>query len=805
MRKAMDGLAHDLRTALRSMLRTPGFTAVAVLMIALGTGTNAAMFSVIDAVLVRSPFPDSSRLVMLRGVPAGEPLSVAQGRSLLDTRGVFESIGATGGGGRVTVRGFGEPRRMNTECVTADLFKVLGTAPLAGRTFTADEDRPGGPGAVVLSYQFWQRELGGAPDAVGRAVTINGAPATIVGIMPRAFGGPYSRNTNDGWLPLGPGIGATSPLGCSSRAYLWLFARLRPGISPDATTEQAIVASGVARIPGANGNTGKRIVLTSLDEQTTGDVRTSLLTLLGSVALVLLIACANVVNLQMERVFARRRETAVRIAIGATRRRIVSQALTENLLLYAAGCVAGVLAAYWTLDIIVALLPGSMPHLIDIQLNGRILAATFAVSCAVGLAVGVISAHHAAFPGRGAGPRLADDLRASAGTTRATATWTRSSLVAGQIALSLVLLVGATLLVRTFLTLRPTNPGFTTTDKLTGTVRLQGAAVKAPIAFFEAVFDRLRAIPGVQGVTGSTYLPVSGNVGIATIRGGEKPIDVFSGIVLPNYFDEMQIPVLQGRPFDARDTGSAQPVAIVNEEFVRRIGVARGGVGATLDVKGIYGQSAQRLIVGIIRDTRSSGADTRARPELYEPFAQTPSPMLSLIVRSASPADPRLRKAMADAVAAVDPLQVADRIMPLADLLDDRVATWRFGAWLLGAFAAIAILLAAIGLAASIAWWVSQRTREIGVRMALGADPGRVARLVLRQGLGLVAAGIVLGLAGAAASTRVLEGWLFGVTPLDRPTFAACAAGMLVVAALASYLPVRRATRIDPLVALREQ
>jgi putative ABC transport system permease protein len=270
-RRYTDALRHDLRFAVRSMARTPGFTAVALLMIALGTGANAAMFSVIDAVLVRSPFPDSARLAVVRALPAAEPLTVAQARGVLDARGVFESIGATGGGGRVTLRGFGEPRRLNTECVTADVFKVLGAQPIAGRTFTADEDRPGGPGAVVLSYQFWQRELGGAADVVGRPVTINGAPVTVVGIMPRAFGGPYSRNNNDGWLPLGPGIGAVSPVGCTARVYLWLFARLRPGATFDATADQATVASGIARIADTTGKTGKRIGLTPLDEQTTGN------------------------------------------------------------------------------------------------------------------------------------------------------------------------------------------------------------------------------------------------------------------------------------------------------------------------------------------------------------------------------------------------------------------------------------------------------------------------------------------------------------------------------------------------------
>ena len=799
MRQHAAAFLDDVRFGLRVMARTPGFTAVALLMIALGTGANAAIFSVVDAVLLRSPFPDSERLALVRPLPAGTPLTVQQGRSLIEVPGVFEAVGALGGGGRPIMRGLGEPRRMNVECITADMFKVLGTAPLAGRTFAADEDRPGGPNVVVLSYQFWQRDLGGASDAVGRAVTLNGVPTTVIGIMPRAFGGPYSRNTNDGWLPLGPGIGAESPVGCTARANLWLFARVRPGAGFEATADQAMLASGLARIPGEDGKTGTRVVLAPLDEHTTGDVRSSLFSLLGSVGLVLLIACANVANLQLERVFGRRRETAVRMAIGATRWRVIQQTLTETMLLYIAGCAGGLLAAGWTLQLIVALMPGSMPHLIDIQMNGRILAATFMIACGAGLIVGLFPAL------QGSSPRLVEDLRASAGTTKPAGTWTRTSLVVAQIALSLVLLVGAALLVRTFLTLRPDHPGFTTKDKLTASIRLQGARASTPATFFDPFFERVRGIPGVQGVTGSTYLPVSGSVGIATIRGGEKPFEVYSGIVLTNYFEEMQIPLVGGRAFDARDAAGAQPVAIVNEELVRRLGPARAGVGLSLVVTGIDRKTETRQVVGIVRNTRSSGGDTRSRPELYVPFRQAPYANMNLLVRTATPGDPRLRNAIREAIAAVDDTQIVDRMTPLADLLDARVATWRFGAWLLGAFAVMALLLAAVGLAASIAWGVAQRTREVGVRMALGAEPGQVTRLFLRQGLARTATGIVLGLAGAAASTRLLESWLYGVKPLDAPTFAWSAAGMLAIAALASYLPARRAARIDPLVTLRAE
>jgi putative ABC transport system permease protein len=306
-------------------------------------------------------------------------------------------------------------------------------------------------------------------------------------------------------------------------------------------------------------------------------------------------------------------------------------------------------------------------------------------------------------------------------------------------------------------------------------------------------------------MTASTYLPVSGNVGIAAIRTGEKPLEVFSGIVLPNYFEEMQIPLVGGRAFDSRDASESQPVAIVNEELVRRLGPSRAGVGLSLVVTGLDRKTETRQVVGIVRNTRSSGGDTRARPELYVPFAQTPHPFMHLIVRTANPSDPRLRTAIRDAVAAIDESQIADRVMPLADLLDARVATWRFGAWLLASFAAMALVLAAVGLAASVAWGVAQRTREIGVRMALGAEPSQVARLFLRQAFVVAGSGIAVGLAGAAASTRLLQSWLYGVTPLDPAAFAWSAAAMLIIAALAAYIPARRAAHVDPLVTLRAE
>jgi putative ABC transport system permease protein len=783
LRTHTEAFLSDVRYGIRSMARTPGFTAVALVMIALGTGANAAMFSVVDALLLRSPFRNPERIAIVRMAEPGKtptgsiPLDLY--RTWPDAIPAFESVGAMGSGGRPIVRGLGDLRTMNVECITAGMFRVLGTQPIAGRTFTDDEDRPGGPGAVVLSYQFWRRDLGGAPDAVGRVLTINGAASAVVGIMPQSFGGPYSRNTNDAWLPLGPGLDRASPAGCSTRSSVTVFARLKPG-SPLAAVAPPLV-------------------LRPVEAQTIDDARTPILSLLGAVGLVLLIVCANVANLQLERALGRRRELAVRIAIGASRSRVVRQALTENVLLYLAGGVLGVLAANWTLDLLIALLPLSMPHVIGIELNPRVLAATLAIACAAGVAVGLLPAAQAI------SPRVVDDLRASAGTTTASRAWIRASLVVGQIALSLIVLVGAVLMIRTFLTLRPSSPGFTTPDKLTAVVRLQGPRPPEPRAFFSALLERVRAIPGVQGVAGSTYLPMSGSVATVNITTGDKPLEVYSGRVTPNYFAEMQIPLTRGRAFDDRDGAGAPPVAIVNEAMVRRLPPGQGMPGASVTLTSFDGTTETRQIVGVVRDTRSAGYDTKVRPEVYVPFAQRPAPALNLIVRTRSPSDRQLWSAIRQEVAALDPSQVADRFTPMTDLLGDRVKSWRFGAWMMGLFAGIAIALAAVGLTVSIASWVARRTREIGVRMALGATPSQVTSLFMRQGITVTLLGLILGLAGAAASTRLLESWLYGVKPLDAPTFAWSAAGMLVIATLASYLPARRAAGIDPLITLKAE
>lgn len=794
----------DARYGLRMMARSRGFTTAALLMIALGTGANAAMYSVIDAVMLRSPFTDPDRIAIVR-IEGTDPLltaaiSLAQFDALHRRPGPFEAVAALDLGAPILV-GSGAPRRLRTECVTADMFPVLGTKPVAGRTFLAADDHASAPETIVVSFDFWQRVLGGDPEVLGRVLTLDGTPTTVIGIMPHGFAGPNSRNEVDGWLPLGPALEGQDSAGCPvPRTSVNVFARVKRTVRFDDAARLATDAAEIPRVPDWQGRTGGRLSLLSMADQTLDDVRGPLEALLGAVVFVLLIASANVANLQLERVFARRRELAVRMAIGATRGRVIRQTLTENLMLYIAGCACGLLAARWTLQLIVGLLPPAVPHLHDIHLNAAVLTATIVVACVAGLAVGLIPARQAT------SLSLIDDLRVSAPTATPGGLIIRRALVIAQIALSVTLVVGAALMIRTFLTLRPAHPGFDATGKLIALVRLQGEAAKASAPVYARVLQRIEAIPGVQSVTGSTYIPMSGTVRQTIATTGDVRTTVWTGTVMPGYFEQMHIAVIRGRAFTPRDDESSAPVAIVNDAFVRRSGLPDDPLQHTVAVQlSPRGPRVLRQIVGVIADTRSLGGTLNSHAELYVPFAQDPGPVLNLIVRAANPWDSKLPMAIRAALAQVDPTQVIDRFLPFQDLLDMTVSSSRSGAWLLGIFAAIAALLAAVGLAAAIAWWISQRTREIGIRMALGADASRVTHSVVTQGVMTAATGVVLGLIGAGASTRLLKDWLYGVTALDRATFAGCAAGMLLIALVASYLPSRRAARVDPLVALRTE
>ncbi len=790
VREHVDALRQDVKYALRMMRRTPGFTAMAILMLALGTGVNVAMFSVIDAVMLRSPFGHADRVARVLAVSKDASRANPRTDHVRDiaASSVIAGVGIVGGGGHV-LTGAGDPVNLdNMSCVSASMFDVLETRPLIGRAFDADDDQPGAAPTVVLAYTFWQT-LGGSPSILGTQLAINHTPVTVVGVMPRGYYGVLARPNTMGWLPYHRAIVDRDNTGCRQSATEPTFARLRAGVS----REQAGVL-----VPGFQFEVAESVWM--------DDVRTPLEILSAAVLCVLLIACLNVGGLQMERTLARRRELSLRLALGAGRARIARQIITENLLFAVTGAAAGLGATVLSIKGLIALLPPNVPYVDEIAVNGRVLVWALAVAAIAGFVSGV-------FPlletrGFSAANGLASGLASSTRSTERRSNWTRRSLVVGQIALSLVVLISAGLMLQTFRTLNPTSPGFDPNHKLWQPAGLRGGTPETNAPFYAAVFERLRGVPAIVDVAGTTYVPMTGSSGQSTIQLNGKPLRPYTNSVTPNYFSLMQIPIAAGRGFTVDDTAGSAPVVIVNQALARRIDPSGDVVGhrLTMDLRlaGVPGPPAERTIVGVLTNTRGHGGDLLPSLEAYLPHAQAPVG-LTLIVDYRPGGKAQAAAAVRSALVAIEPDFVVTPPSDLREMVDQPLATVRFGAQVLGLFAGLAILLASVGLTTTIGWWVAQRTRELGVRMALGATASQVAVLVARQGLTLAALGVAAGCAIAAGVTRYMASWIYGVTPLDSATFAGAAMLMLAVAAAAIYVPVRRATKVDPVTALRAE
>lgn len=785
VREHADALRQDVKYALRMMRRTPGFTAIAIVMLALGTGVNAAMFSVVDAVMLRSPFTHPEQLAFVRAMDKdGQPTSVPLDQ--LDELAGSPAIAGVAlfSNGSHVMTGIGDPKNMdNIECVSASMFSVLQTPPMMGRTFDTAEDQPGAAPTIVLSYAFW-REIGGAASILGTSLTINDMPTRVIGVMPRGFYGPQVRPNTQGWLPLRRPIKGRESAGCRPSANV--AARLRDGITLGAAAE---------RTPG--------YTFRPMESVWMDDVRTPLRVLSGAVGCVLLIACFNVGGLQMERTLARRRELSLRLALGAGRGRIVRQIITENMVFGLVGAAAGIAATFAALQALISILPPNIPYLAEIAINGRVLLVTVAASATAALVCGIFPILQT---------RRFSAAEGMAGTTRATgmaASWTRRGLVVAEISLSIVVLIGAALMIQTFRTLRPSEPGFEPDHKLLQVARLRGATPEVASQFYRDLFDKLRGAPAIQNVAGTTYVPMIGNSGLANINLNGTATRVLSNTVTPNYFSLMGIPVRAGRAFTGDDTRGTEPVAIVNEVLARRINPSGQVLGLRISMDttlmGLTGPPRERTIVGIIANTRGVGSDTRTRNEAYLPHGQDPGAALTLIIDYPAGRSAEAAASTRSAIRELRPDFVITPPSELRSMIDKSVATPRFGAWLLGIFAGLAVILAAIGLMTTIGWWVNQRTREIGVRLALGASRGQVTRLVARQGLTLAVGGVAAGCAVAAVLTRYMATFIYGVTPLDPATFSGAALLMLMIAAAAIYLPMRRAARIDPAITLRTE
>jgi putative ABC transport system permease protein len=743
-------------------------------------------------VILRSPFAGAESVALLQIKRPNGQLSGGIPRDVYERieASLPPSVVATGAStiAPPIVTRVDTPRRTQTECITSLMPRVLGTVPLMGRWFDASEGLRGAPAVAVVSLKFWRGTLGSDPHVIGRTIALDGVPVTILGVMPAGFDGPHSRLNRDIWVPYDLND-PKPPFGCRpGGATFNVMLRLQPGVSMDAGAQ---ALNGVAGI--------RDLVLVSSVEGMVGDLRSPFSALVGAVLAVLLIAFANVTNLGLERLAGRRRELSIRIAMGATRSRIIRETVAEHLLISLLGAVAGVGIAFVSFDAMIALLPEWLPNVAAVSLNGRVLAAAVMLAILGGIGSGLVSAMHASAASLRGGLAAGDR-----GHTRGS-TFTRRILVASELALGVLLLVGALLMIQTFLTLRPSSPGFDANDKYIALVRLPADSDNAErVSFVNAVSDSLRTVPGIREVAATTSVPMRRTVAVIPAAiGAAAKSDIHTGAVTPNYFDMMHVPLRGGRGLTAADTAAAPPVAVVNEAFVRRWFADSQALGTTVTLNPGTKESASFTIVGVVGDTRSFGSDTKIRPFLYMPMAQSIFGSPYFFIH----AEPRVAATLPPVVRGIverlRPGQLVDEIEVLQDEMSAEVAQPRLGAWLFGLFAGLAVLLGAVGLAATLAWSVAQRRREIGIRMALGAKSSDVRRLVVGQMLGLSLAGITAGLLAASASTVLLKSWLYGVTPLDPMTFAACGALMLAVSAVAAYVPARRATRVSPLIALR--
>jgi putative ABC transport system permease protein len=791
-------LVRDATYGLRLMRKYPLATAAAILTIALGVGANTAMFTVVNAVLLQLPFEDPSRLVSVlrqdaRGRSASIPLT--QFRIWNERVDAVESLAGYTMSSPV-LTGTGAPDRLRLECFSANMFSMLGASPAIGRAFVTQDDSPGAPPVVVVSHSFWTGRLGGDPDSIGRVLTLDGMPVTVIGVMSKEFDGPRALRRLDGWIPLTPCLESIRAQGRPATT-INVYGRLKRGVSPRVAEEQLDAAADQPTLA----RDGFRVHLSPLTEQIYGDVKKPLLALLGAAGFVLLIACANVASLLLGRVDARRRELAVRAALGCSRARIVRQLLTESVVFALCGGAAGLLIANWSLGVLVSVMPGGIRRIDHIALDGYVLAACLALSTATALLFGLLPALYASRLDPGAA------LKESALLTTPSRRRVRGALIVSEVALSVALLAGAGLMMKTFLHLRPANPGFEPEGRLVATIvlpRPQYADGPAWTAFIENLRQRLRRRSGVQAVVATSYVPLSGFVSTAEIQhvGGDgSSMTVYAPRVTPDYLSEMGIPVLRGRTFTTFD-GPGTGVAIVNETMASRMWPGQDPLGRQLVFKSDLGRVSTKTIVGVSRDVRDAGHRLTARSEIYVPFSDDPVPVVRIVVRTPFSAE-QMAPVIREEAAAIDPRLPLGDVEPVTAMVARSVATWRFAASLLATFAGIAATLAAVGLFAVVGGWVTERTPEIGVRMALGAGRGRVLRFFLARGAILTLVGVACGLALAALTTRFLAAWLVDASPLDRPTFAVAAATMAAVGLLSTYFAARRATSIDPVSALR--
>jgi putative ABC transport system permease protein len=812
----METLINDIRFGIRNLLKRPGLTAIAIITLALGVGANSAIFSVVNAIVLRPlPYKDSDRLVVLwgnlhrTGLEDTE-ISAPEFTDFKEQSKAFDQIAAyTTQGFNLT--GVAEPERLRGALVSASLFTTLGSEAQQGRTFLQEEDQAGHDQVAILSYALWHRRFGGDPSIINRTISLDGQPATVVGIMPPAFH--FPDKDTEIWRPLAfdPDLLTENNRGSH---FLNVIARLRP----DFTITQAQVDMDKlgARLSEAHRKTypsGFSVKVRLLHEDLVGNLRTALFVLLGAVGLVLAVACANVAHLLLAGAAARYREVAIRSALGANRARLIRQFLTESLLLSLIGGAVGLLLAIWGVGTLVALIPRDTPRIEEIRLDSRVVLFTLAVSLLTGILFGLAPALQATKAD------LNDALKEGGrtGSEGQRRVRLRSLLVISEFALALVLLIGAGLMIKSFMRVQEIKPGFEPAGLLTMRLALPDAKYpefQKSRAFYEQLFERLKARPEVKSVGAINLLPFGGSGGDRSFTIEDQPIasgqphpDEQIRFVSAGYFRTMGITLLRGRDFTERDLPETTQVVIANEALVRKYWPNQEPLGKRISFSTRSPKWYQ--IVGVVGNVKHRSLDIEDKPEFYIPFFQplfadaNVQPMY-LVTRTT--AEPLAAAAVVRAeVAAIDRDQPVSSLMTMEQRISDSVAPRRFNMFLLGLFAVLALILAAIGIYGIMSFSVGQRTHELGLRMALGAQPGDVLKLVLRNGLGLALIGIVLGLGVAFVATRVMSSLLFGVSPTDLTTFVGEAVLLALVAVLACYIPARRATKVDPLVALRHE
>ncbi len=814
----METLWQDLGYGVRMLFKNLRFTVVAVLSLAIGIGATTAIFSVTNALLLRPlPYKDADTLVILWNRSPGlnvvqDWFSPGQYLDLKAENKVFEQVAATIDSS-FNLTGQGPAERVEGARVSSSLFPLLQTQAIMGRVFTPDEDEQGKPTVAILSHGFWQRRFAGDTQIVGKTLSLNGNPVEIVGVMPQDFTlnqevmPTVNKISNAEMLlslPMGEGKRTTR----TNEDYN-IFGRLRPGVTfTQAQADVDRIVSGMKQQYPQNypPSSGFMISVVPLLQQVVGDVRRPLLILLGAVGFVLLIACANVANLQLARAAVRQKEIAVRAAVGAGRLRIIRQLLTESVLLSVLGGLLGLLLAVIAVRALQVFAANTLPRLGEIHVDGRVLAFTFLLSLATGILFGLAPALRASRVDLNG--VLKDGGRSSAGRGHHRV---RNLFVVIEVALSLVLLIGAGLLVRTYQQIHNASPGFNAQNVLSFRLSLPNSKYKGPAVtnFYKQLVERIKGLPGVEAAGTSYSLPMS-SVALAwgpiTIEGyvPKNSADFIMSnerFVSPGYFPAMGVPLVNGRLFDQRDIKGAAETVIVNENLAQRFWPNQDPIGKRLE-RG--DEEPWRTVIGVVRDTKEFSVDNEPPISIYHPHEQFPIATMFVVVHTSS--DPRaVIPAIKKEIGALDPELPAFEFKTMEQRLSDSLARRRFATFLLGVFAVVALVLAAIGIYGVMAYSVSQRTQEIGIRMALGAQPGKIALLVVKQSLLIVTLGTVIGLAGAFALTRVMSSLLYGVSATDLKTFMFPPLVLGGIALLASYFPARRAARVDPTVALRSE